>query len=446
MSQSLRLLSLPLVVIFLMLTNLAKAQDAPLPFVGTDIHLGVSSCGGSSCHGALEPWPNSTVAQNEFTIWQENDAHSTAYATLLTEKSKRIAENLGLPNAYEAPICLNCHADNVATDRRAKGFEISDGVGCEACHGGAVQWLGIHVSGASDHAANLNAGLYPTENPTARAKLCLSCHFGDKDRFITHRIMGAGHPRLSIELDTFTAIQPAHFIDDADYRARKGVISHIKVWAAGQVIATGHLLDALLDPDRNKDGIFPELVFFDCHACHHPMSNVRWEPREDVSIGPGVPRLADANLIMFGVLLDQMAPEAADDYRARVKALHQASLRGHEATLAAAEHLRALTRTFTTRVEDMQFGEQEVYGLLSGLISHGRRGAYVDYAAAEQAIMAISAIVDAMKDSELVSAEQYDVLIAEIDKCYDALEKDEAYEPKKFLAGLLDINDVISSW
>ena len=56
--------------------------------------------------------------------------------------------------------------------------------------------------------------------PVERARLCLSCHFGDPLRFANHRIMGAGHPRMSFELDTFTALQPAHFKVDADYRKR----------------------------------------------------------------------------------------------------------------------------------------------------------------------------------------------------------------------------------
>jgi hypothetical protein len=38
------------------------------------------------------------------------------------------------------------------------------------------------------HADNLKAGLYPTEEPVARARLCLSCHFGNADRFVTHRL------------------------------------------------------------------------------------------------------------------------------------------------------------------------------------------------------------------------------------------------------------------
>lgn len=421
-----------------------RAAELQLPLTAPAMHLGVSSCGGSSCHGALEPWKGSSVRQDEFHTWQDKDAHAKAYKTLLSERSKRIAKNLGLPNAYEAKICLDCHADNVAPEKRANGFQISDGVGCESCHGGAVDWLGKHASGKFGHAENVKAGLFPTEDPVARAKLCLSCHFGDKDRFITHRIMGAGHPRMAFGLDTFTAVQPAHFVVDADYKKRKGNISHIKVWAVGEVVAIDYLLDALTDPKRNQDGIFPELVFYDCHACHHPMSNVRWEPRESAGIGPGIPRLNDANLIMMGVILEHMDPVLATDFKARVKALHQASLKGHDATLAAAQHLKELTSTLTAKVAAIDFKAADMKALLNGVINHGLRGEYVDYAAAEQATMALAAIIDAMKDAEILNTPQYQSLTAVLDKCYDAVEKDEAFEPKKFLGALQSLEAAIA--
>ncbi len=72
-----------------------------------------------------------------------------------------LLRTLGLDRAEDEDLCLDCHADNVPVERRAKGFQISDGVGCEACHGGAVNWLGRHISGEADHAANLASGLVP---------------------------------------------------------------------------------------------------------------------------------------------------------------------------------------------------------------------------------------------------------------------------------------------
>ncbi|HYF17206.1 MAG TPA: multiheme c-type cytochrome, partial [Ramlibacter sp.] len=289
----------------------APAQNpaqVALPSQAADVHLGVASCAGSTCHGAVEPWRDSNVLQNEYTTWQSKDSHAKAYEVLLSAESKRIAKNLGLPNAHEAKVCLDCHADNVAPEKRGQQFQISDGVGCEACHGGGERWLGIHVSGRGTHAQNVAAGMFPTEDPVKRAELCLGCHFGDETRFVTHRIMGAGHPRMSFELDTFTAIQPAHYRIDDDYAKRKTVASGVKTWAIGQAIAYRKLMTAVADPKRNHDGIFPEFVLYDCQACHTPLTNVSWAPRETEGIGPGVVRIHDANTMMLRVLARHVNP------------------------------------------------------------------------------------------------------------------------------------------
>src|SRR5262245_22809370 len=172
-------------------------------------HIGVASCSGSNCHGATERPTASAVPGNEYLIWSKRDKHRNAYAVLLEERAVRMARALGLPDAVNQSLCLDCHADNVPAAQRGRQFQLSDGVSCEACHGGAADWLGPHISGAG-HRANVAAGLYPLEQPVARAEKCLGCHYGDGKRFVEHRLYGAGHPRLGFELDTYTAIEPAH--------------------------------------------------------------------------------------------------------------------------------------------------------------------------------------------------------------------------------------------
>lgn len=414
----------------------AAATAAPLPQYAPDNHLGVTSCAGSTCHGSAAPWRDSTVLQNEYITWQQKDRHAKAYATLHTDRSKRIARNLGLKNAHEAPVCLDCHADNPAPAQRGKVFQISDGVGCESCHGGAERWLGVHISGAASHDENIKAGMYPTEDPVARATLCLSCHFGTADKFVTHRIMGAGHPRMSFELDTFTAIQPAHFRVDDDYRKRKHVANGVQTWAIGQALAIAATLDGLLDPKRNRDGIFPELVFFDCHACHHPMSNIRWEPRAGTGLGPGVPRLNDANLVMLRVIAGHLDSAMGERLRRETLALHGAVGNGNEATVAAARTLRATVASLVDRFSQHNFGRADMQALLVGLVKEGMAGEYVDYAAAEQATMALSSVVSALHGSGAIDEPRHKAMLAALDKCYETVAKDEAYRPSEFLNAL----------
>jgi hypothetical protein len=364
-----------------------------LPQNASDIHIGVTSCAGSTCHGATTPWAGSTVLQNEYMTWEQQDPHSKAYSILMNKTSKKIAENLGIGKAHEAKICLDCHADNVPKNKRGRVFQISDGVGCEACHGGGQRWLGLHVSGVGTHEDNVKAGLYPTEDPIKRAELCISCHFGDETKFVTHRIMGAGHPRMSFELDTFTSIQPAHYKIDSDYRKRKKVANGIQTWAIGQAMSLERRLDAVLDPKRNRDGIFPELVLFDCQACHHSLLEQKWEPRPGTGLGPGVVRFDDSNLLMLQIIVSDIDKEKGALLVQQTKMLHKATTESEVNYLNAAKALKKTSSELVTLFSNHKFGKKDVAKLLKGLVEKANQAEFSDYVGAEQAIMGISSVL-----------------------------------------------------
>src|ERR1044072_4381861 len=111
--------------------NSGVAQ-APRP---DNAHLGVASCSGNNCHGATERPAQSRVPGNEYIIWSKQDKHHIAYAVLLEDRAIKMARALGLPDAANAKICLDCHADNVAANLRGPPFQGSGGVGGEARQG-----------------------------------------------------------------------------------------------------------------------------------------------------------------------------------------------------------------------------------------------------------------------------------------------------------------------
>ena len=420
------------------LATSAAGQDLPtVPHHDQAVHLGVASCASATCHGAVTPAQGGVVLQNEYTTWQSRDPHANAYALLLNEQSQRIARNLGLESAHTAAVCLDCHADNVPPERRGPQFQLTDGVGCEACHNGAQDWIQVHTIGDQGaHERNLAAGLYPTPDPVARAGLCLSCHLGDETKFVSHRLMGAGHPRLSFELDTFTAIQPAHFVVDDDYRERKTVTGGAQVWAIGQAVALAKTLDLLLDPEVGQDGLFPELTFFDCHACHKPMSARQWRERPSLGLGPGVVRFNDASLIMLRVAAEVVAPPLAEKLRQGGRALHRASQASAAQWRAAAQDLRAAALEAVDVFAGHEFTEAELRALLGALVREGERGEYVDYVAAEQTTMAMGVILSAMADAGWISAAEYQEVEALMTDVYAAVEKDEQYRPGAHLGAL----------
>lgn len=399
-------------------------------------HQGVASCSNSVCHGASQVFRDSHVQQNEFAIWQETDPHAKAYATLQSAASKDIARKLGIGEATEAKVCLDCHADNIAADRRGERFQISDGVGCEACHGGSENWLNSHADKSVKHADSVAKGLYPTEDPVKRAELCLSCHMGTRDRMITHRIMGAGHPRLAFELDTFTWLGRPHYAIDKDWIERKGEWNGVRDWAVGQGVAATNLIDQLTDPKAGWQGIFPELVLFNCYACHKRMSDKSWGPRQGTGLGPGVVRLYDANLVMFRHVLAAVDKAAAKRVLDETRALHRATTESRDATLAAARRLRATLGELLPRVAAASFDAASLTTILADIEADAARGEYRDYDAAEQAVMAAQSVVVAYENSGAIDKAKADALKAKLDVAYAALKNENSYSMGSFQSAL----------
>jgi len=414
-----------------------------LPYAAAGQNLGVVNCANSLCHGSVSPWKDSNILQNEYVTWSRVDKHATrAYHVLLEERSQRIARNLGLKEpAHQAKLCLDCHAYNPPPVQRGERFKVADGVSCEACHGPAESWIQRHVAPGATHDDNVKHGLYPANEPVAQAKLCLSCHFGNADKFVTHRMMGAGHPRMSFELDTFSQTQPPHFVVDADWQQRKGAYDSVRVWAVGQALAAAELLDVLLDPKRSRDGLFPELVVFDCHACHHPMSDIRWSPRTNTS--PGRIRLNDANLLMLRQIVRAALPaDEANAFAQRVTALHRAVAGDGGDSVEAARALRASLDPLAAVLARRAFGVDELRAIAHGLVEDGLAGQYRDYSGAEQATMAIGSVLNYLAGRGGLR----DVRAAGVamDALRDAVRNDEHYGEAQFRARLADLERILT--
>ncbi len=416
----------------------AASAETALDSIEAHKHMGVATCSNSVCHGASQPFRDSDVMQNEFAIWQEFDPHAKAYQILERPESKQIAQKLGLGDPTQAKVCLDCHADNEPADHRGERFQISDGVGCEACHGGSELWLNSHADRSVAHADNLGKGMYATENPIKRAELCLSCHMGEKDRMITHRIMGAGHPRLSFELDTFTWLHP-HYKIDAKWTKRKGDWNGVRDWAVGQGVAAENLLDLVLDPKAGWQGIFPELVLFDCHACHKLMQGKKWGPRQGTGLGPGVVRLNDSNLVMFRHVLAPVDKAAAQRVFEQTRALHRATTESREATFAAARTLRSTLAEALPKVAAYNYDVASLDVILASIVADGDRGEFRDFSSAEQVAMASQSVVVAFENDGKLDKDRAAKMHARLDGLYDAVKDENNYSMVRFDGALKEL-------
>ncbi len=403
-------------------------------------HMGVASCAASTCHGSTVLFADSNVLQNEFRTWNEQDPHARAYQTLLSPESKLMARKLGLASAETAEVCLACHADNVPKEWHGDDFQLSDGVTCETCHGGAENYLDSHTN--ATHQENLRAGLRETENPGVRAELCLSCHLGNHtDRKITHKIMGAGHPRLSFELNTFTGIQPAHYQVDEDYVRRKGEQNELQVWAIGQVVASQQLLTNI-DKFPNS-GLFPELVHMDCLGCHQPMSKVDWKPNPLTKLSAGALRYNDAHLLMSYQLAKTISPELANEMLSNTQTLLSNGVSATANSKPVAKLLDNL-KLIRAGLEENPLTAAQGGEILDILIKNGLSAHHQGYAAAEQSAMAINSVVRVMIKEQANYANK-EALLEGIETMFKAVNDAERYRAGVFVAGLRKIKSSITN-
>lgn len=352
-------------------------------------HLGVATCASSTCHGRVTPADDADLALNEYFIWTKYDAHSDAYEVLKNERSRRIANNMGLQDPSSAPECLVCHADYVPEAQRGPQFQLGDGVGCEACHGGAENWIAFHYGKEVTHAQNLERGMWPTDDTQFLARLCQSCHVGDENRLASHEMMAAGHPRLRFELDTWLANMPPHHVVDADYRRRKGATSHVDRWAAG-VAATARAYLQMLPAHINATSLFPELALFDCQACHRPMNfSVIRSEREKNLLPAGTVRPDDHSIRMLAIVVGIRDQQLAANIRNRNRALHQAASASTKVFLASAASLLPLVERAADVLQKSDFSASDRDRLRRALLHAASQGVFRDYADAEQLFLAL---------------------------------------------------------
>ncbi|MGX7951570.1 multiheme c-type cytochrome [Tsuneonella sp. HG249] len=407
-------------------------------------YMGVASCAGSTCHGRAEG-NGAVVRQDEIATWQEpsssTGAHSRAYAVLSSLRGRQIGATLGI-EATSSGECLQCHATPAAPAQRGPRFQLGDGVGCEGCHGPAEGWLASHYAVSGNHAANVAAGMTPLDNPQVRARVCLDCHYAGSEagQFVTHRVMAAGHPRLSFELDLFSALQQHHDID-ADYVARKGDISSVRLWAVGQAEAVRREMAVFRDPARSSQGLYPEFFFFDCHSCHRPITDgpqrrLTFETNPGRPILFGTPPFNDENIIMLSTAARTLAPGQAGSFDAATAAFHKAMGQGRAQTVAAAQRLEAAAGALSDALSQRGYSGDDAFRVVAAISDRTTSPRFTDYAGSAQAVMAVDTLLNAMVREGRVTVGAAAGIRAAVNRAYAAVESPERYNPARFRASL----------
>lgn len=384
--------------------------------------MGVASCSSSGCHGGVVGKNVTPVLQNEYHTWLKYDRHSKAYETLFSQHSAAIAKNLGIDKAHDAPECLNCHSTYVSNKSlQGRYYSVEEGVSCESCHGAAERYLSPHSRKGASHSKNLTLGLIDLSDYHTRAQVCLNCHYGNEQTPVTHRLYGAGHPRLSFELDSYTAVQPPHWNVDQDYVQRKGGYSASQAWLAGQVERASRLLTHISNPELNSSGKGllrgPDFSITYCYSCHHQLEDGRWKHHQMLS-RQGNLTLNLSSLYMVTASIKALNPELGVSLLAAIRLLQ--SNPGSEQLIMVVD----LFRQAESMLKGHRLNKKQKEVILSELALMTSQQTDLFYEDAEQVAMAITALA--------IDTNQIKKFQAEIDRLYDTLIEPSRFQPEIF--------------
>lgn len=436
---SLRHAAKRLLALLLLALGLHTSLDA------AGLYEGVASCAGSTCHGRSEG-DGKVVRQDELLQWQEpsskSGAHSRAYAALASPRGQRIAAALGLGDATGASACLGCHATAVPQGLRGARFRTDDGVGCESCHGAASGWISSHYAVPATHVSNIAQGMIALENPRARASVCLDCHLGSgkPGQFVTHGMMAAGHPRVSFELDLFSALQQ-HWDEDADYARRKGRTDSVRLWAVGQAEAVQRSLALFVQPQLASEGLFPQFYFFDCHSCHRgiddqPNRARKFEVNPGRPIPFGLPPYNDENIIMLSAVAQVLAPRQSSAFDQAAHQFHGALGQGRPQAVAAADKLRVAAGALSSALAARSASADTAFTVIGAIASRAIAPRFTDYTGSAQAVMGVDTLLNALVREGRITVGAAAGIRAQVNRAYAAVATPMSYDPPTFRAAL----------
>jgi len=317
---------------------------------------GAASCATTSCHGGPKAGVSVETAPrgSEYPLWFELDPHAQSWKTISSEKSVQIMTKLGIMRAGKIhdlagyQNCLACHNTDKNIGRDQITPAIAEGVGCESCHGPSQRWYDRHYQGSTmDLNARNNLGLTDSKPLLQRAKICVTCHVGAKDRDMNHDIIAAGHPALYFDMAVYHEAYPKHWRD----RDQNRTDFRSQLWLAGKMAAADAELE-LLESRAGKSlpvSVWPELANYQCNSCHVTLDGLPKRAidldRENLRLGRAPVRLW--NLAGFEVLAtsDSEEPELMAHWASLRKLLQSPN---PDAKLVAAKTIQLRLRWFET--------------------------------------------------------------------------------------------------
>jgi hypothetical protein len=378
---------------------------------------GTLSCSGRGCHADFErpDLKDQPVYRISYTRWLHRDPHTRAYKVLYEPLAVEMGKKLGIKDVGTEPRCLVCHCTPQAAESEtiAARDEREWGVGCEACHGPAKNWLVAHRDASwqkmtpdQKQKEYDKVGMSFLQSHVVRAEVCAGCHVGapaDPARGIpardmNHDFIAAGHPRLMFEYGSFLANLPKHWTEK-DTRFNKWTSEksdfEARVWLVGQAVSARSALRLLADHRANpkaKDAVWPELAEFDCYACHHDLADKSWRQERGFPDGPpGATRPNQWYTALLPEVTAMLPGGPALRLDALKKSLHRQSPDEADVVEKAQAVLTAMNQVPVV-LENREYNREAIKGLREQLVAIVNGTKRTDWDQVEQCALGLRAL------------------------------------------------------
>jgi len=378
------------------------------------------------------------------------DRHSRAYQALTGPVGQRMGRLLKLSTkSEEAPKCLVCHSLSVGAEKRARTFELNEGVSCENCHGPAGGWLGGHTTREWTHEKSVQLGMIDLRNLQSRTAKCLTCHLGTPDQFVDHEMIAAGHPDLYFELDSFAAAMPLHWKVPRESApgtpAEQAAWLGMRQWGTGQAAQLKAGLDRV--SWRAKGKIWPEYSELDCFACHHALGPAAKSWRQEhgyLDRRAGDPPWVASRYIVFQHLANAVDPAMGQDLAAKMAKVQTEMNKlnpNPDAVVAAASAAAPVAQKLADKLEGMSYDAALAKRVMASITGDAEHISYAGERCAEQAAMALDSLFIAYS-KEAKAGDAADVR-AGINSLLQQLENPSYFEPEPFAAQMRKIGALV---
>jgi hypothetical protein len=403
-------------------------------------YTGPGSCSSPSCHGGVQARDETSVQQNEYSTWVVRDKHAHAFINLTNPIGTRIAKIMGLGKPDAAARCLACHALDVPLDQRARTFDLTDGVGCENCHGPASAWLGPHTTRGWNYEKSIELGMHNTRDLVKRSEKCLTCHLGTPEKSVDHELIAAGHPDLYFELDSFMSVMPPHWKEQD-----KDPWFGVRALAVGQAV---QLREQLRRVARESQGnIWPEYAELDCFACHHNLVAAKDSWRQERGYEgrrPGNPPWNLSRFVVFRHVIQEADAGAAQQLSSDVGktySLVTALSSDRKQVAAQASGTAEVADRLAQRLNTMKFDQAMTTRLMKSISNDAEAIAQQGERSAEQATMALDSLFIAYSKNGKATNDQQ--IRAGINALFRQLEDPSAYNGLQFARELKSLNSLL---